>query len=138
MTGTSPVGLEGYCEFMEVGAEAAVIAKFKSEQPILNGRPAATLRKLGRGSAIKLAFWPGDDILLRLFREIAPNRHTSLAAPLPAGVLAVPRTDHSLFIINTTGKSHTFRLSKPSRDRISGTTVSGAKELKPYEVVWLA
>ena len=138
LQGTSPVGLEGYCEFMEVSTQAAVIATFKSGQPILDGRPAATLRKLDRGSVIKLAFWPGDDGLLRLLQAAVPGRNAFLAAPAPVGVLAVPRTDHSLFIINTTAKEQTIRLSRPANDRISGKTISGMARLQPYEVFWLA
>ncbi len=42
MTGTSPVGFDGYCEFLEVGPEAEVLATFQSDQAILEGRPAAT------------------------------------------------------------------------------------------------
>lgn len=137
MKGTSPVGLDGYCEFMEVDGGSMVIARFRSDQPILAGKPAVTLRKLGRGSVIRLGFWPGDDSLPRLLRKLIPSDDTFLAAPLPAGVLAIPRTDKSTFIINTTGKDQTIRLGKPASDRISGIGVSGTSELKPYEVFWL-
>jgi beta-galactosidase len=133
MHGTSPVGLDGYCEFMEVDDKATVIATFRSAQPILDGRPAATLNKLGSGSVIKLAFWPADDSLQRL----VPSGQAFLAAPAPRGVLAVPRADRSLFIINTTGKSQDIHLSRPARDRISGVTIGESASLKPYQVVWL-
>lgn len=138
MTGTSPVGMQGYCEFLEVGTEAVVIAKFKSRQTILNGRPAATLRKLGSGSVLKLAFWPGDGSLLRLLEGATSARHAFLAAPVPPGVLAVPHTDGSLFVINTSSREHAIHLRGPANDRISGSGVNGKTGLKAYQVLWLA
>ncbi len=137
MKGPSPVGLEGYCEILEVSDRAVVIARFRSAQRILDGRPAATLNRIGKGSVVKLAFWPADESLLRLLQAIVPLRNTSLAAPLPIGVLAVPRSDCSLFIINTTGKPQAFRLSKAANDRISGATIGETAALAPYQVVWL-
>ena len=56
MTGTSPVGLDGYCEFLEVDPEAELLATFKSEQAILHGRPAATQRETGAGSCSQIRF----------------------------------------------------------------------------------
>jgi hypothetical protein len=137
MTGTSPVGLEGYCELLEVGPEAELMATFKSEQAILDGRPAATQRKLGRGVVVKLGFWPGDDSLLRLIRQLIPDREGMLGAPVPAGVLAVPRTDNSMFIINTTSREMAIELSKAASDRFSDTKVSGKTQLKAFQVLWL-
>jgi len=137
MTGTSPAGLEGYCEFLELGPEAELIATFKSEQGILNGRPAATQQKLGRGNVVKLAFWPGDDSILRLVRQMIPDGSDFLSTPLPAGALAVPHMDNSMFIVNTTGKEMAIELSKAASDRFSDTHMSGRTRLKPFQVVWL-
>jgi len=137
MTGPSPVALEGYCEFLESGPEAEVIATFKSEQSILNGRPAATQRRLGRGIVVKLAFWPGDDSFLRLVRQMIPDGGGFFSTPLPAGVLAVPHVDNSMFIVNTTGKEMAIELSKAASDRLSETQMSGRTILKPFQVVWL-
>jgi len=137
MTGTSPVGLDGYCEFLEVEAEAESIACFKSEQTILDGRPAATQRKLGRGVVAKLGFWPGDDSLLRLIRQLIPDGEDLLGAPVPAGVLAVPHTDNTMFVVNTTGKEMVIELSRPASDRLSDIKFSGTTQLKPFQVVWL-
>jgi len=137
MTGTSPVGLDGYCEFLEVEAEAESIASFKSEQAILNGKPAATERKLGQGAVVKLGFWPGDDSLLRLIRQLIPEGGDFLGAPLPPGALAVPHADNSMFIVNTTGKEMAIELSKAASDRLSDIKFSGRTQLKPFQVVWL-
>jgi beta-galactosidase len=137
MTGTSPVGLDGYCEFLEVEAEAESIASFKSEQAILNDKPAATERRLGRGVVVKLGFWPGDDSLLRLIRQLIPEGGDFLRVPLPPGALAVPHTDNSLFIVNTTGKEMAIELSRAASDRLSDIKFSGRTQLKPFQVVWL-
>jgi beta-galactosidase GanA len=137
MTGTSPVGLDGYCEFLEVEAEAELIAGFKSDQAILDGRPAVTQRRLGRGVVVKLGFWPGDDSLLRLIRQLIPDGVDFLGAPLPPGVLAVPHTDNSMFIVNTTGNEMAIEVSKAASDRLSEINVSGRMQLKPFQVLWL-
>jgi beta-galactosidase len=137
MTGTSPVGLDGYCEFLEVEAEAESIATFKSEQAILDAGPAVTQRKLGRGVVVKLAFWPGDDSLLRLVRQLIPDGGDFLGAPVPPGVLAVPHTDNSMFIVNTTGKEMAIELSRAASDRLSDIKFSGRTLLKPFQVLWL-
>jgi hypothetical protein len=137
MTGTSPVGLDGYCEFLEVDPEAELLATFKSEQPILEGRAAATQRKLGRGIVVKLGFWPKDDSLLRLIRQLISDGGDFLGAPVPAGVLAVPHTDNSLFIVNTTSKEMAIELSKAMSDRFSNAKLNGKAQLKPFQVLWL-
>jgi beta-galactosidase len=137
MAGISPVGLEGYCEFMEVGPGVEIIATFKSRQPILNGRLAVTQRRLGRGTVVKLGFWPGDDSLLRLIQQLVPDRQTLLAAPLPVGVLAVPHSDNSLFIVNTTRQEIAVRLARGAKDRLSDTVLDATTKLDPFQVLWL-
>ena len=137
MTGTSPVGLDGYCEFLEVGAEATVLARFRSDQAILDGRPAATQRSLGRGVVVKLGFWPGDDSLMSLIRHFVPEPEGPLGAPVPAGVMAVPRADNSLLVVNTTSQEMAIELRRAAQDRLSGARLSGKAPLKPFQVVWL-
>jgi beta-galactosidase GanA len=137
MTGTSPVGLDGYCEFLEVDPEAEWLATFKSKQTILDGRPAVTQRKLGRGVVVKLGFWPGDESLLRLIRQLISDGGEFLSGPVPAGVLAVPHTDNSLFIVNTTGEEMAIELSRAASDQFSDAKLSGKTLLKPFQVLWL-
>ena len=138
MSGRSPVGLEGYCEFLELTPDAECIATFKSEQSILDGRPAATRRKAGRGVVVKLGFWPGDDSLMRLIRQLVPADADFLSAALPAGGLAVPHTDNSMFIVNTTSKEMAIELSRAASDRLSESQFGGKVQLKPFQVLWLA
>jgi beta-galactosidase len=133
----TPVGLDGYCEYLEVSAAAQVIATFKSDQKILDGKPAATERKLGSGAVIKLAFWPSDDSFLDLLQQVIPSPVNFLNPPTPEGVLAVPRTDNSLFIMNVTGREQRLELSKRATDRFTGQPVNERTLLRGYEVLWL-
>jgi len=133
----SSVGLDGFCEFLEVDSAAETIATFKNDQAILDGRPAATLRKLGRGAVVKLGFWPGGDALLHLINQLAPHPGSLLAEPAPQGVVAVPHTDHSLFVVNTTGWEIQVHLARSAADGLSGATVEGNAKLQPYQVWWL-
>ena len=137
MTGASPVGLDGYCEFMEVGPDAEVLASFTSDQPILEGRPAATQKRLGRGVVVKLGFWPDVDSLMGLIRHFVPDPEGVLSAPVPSGVLAVPRTDNSMFIINTTSQEMMIAVRTTAQDRLSAAKLTGKALLKPFQVLWL-
>jgi len=137
VAGISPVGLEGYCEFMEVGPGVEIIGTFHSRQPILDGKPAVTLRKLGRGTVVKLGFWPGDDSFLRLIGQLVPHSQSLLEAPLPAGGLAVPHLDNSLFVVNTTRQEMPVQLSRGAKDRLSEKALNGTTTLGPFQVLWL-
>ena len=137
LSGFSAVGLEGYCEFLEVDSSAETIAVFKCSQAILNGRPAATERKVGRGVVVKLGFWPRDDSLLRLINHLVPESRSFLAGPAPQGIVAVPHSDNSLFVVNTTGHEIPVRLARSGADRLSAAKVTGDVKLQPYQVLWL-
>jgi beta-galactosidase len=138
MQGVSSVGLEGYCEFMEVSPQAEIIANFRSVQAILNGKPAVVRAKHDRGTVVKLGFWPQDDSLLRLIARWIPENDGFLTAPAPEGVAAVPRDDASLFIVNTTSKVKQIGLRKPGHDRLSDASFHGVMNLEPYQVLWLS
>ncbi|MGB8029909.1 MAG: hypothetical protein WCF30_09610 [Terracidiphilus sp.] len=113
------------------------IGTFKSEQSILDGRPAATFRKLGKGVVVKLAFWPKDDSFLVLLERLLGVQNELLAKALPDGLLAVPRADGSTFVINATGKQHELHLKTMCTDRLSSGVVKTLQVLSPYEVLWL-
>jgi beta-galactosidase len=104
---------------------------------VLNGQPAATRMRHGKGSAIKLAFWPKDDSVAQLFRSLVPAAGDLLAAAAPRGVQAVPRTDGSLFVVNTRSDPMEVRLSRPATDRITGRKLAGTARMKAYEVLWI-
>ena len=133
----SMIGLEGFCEFLEVDSAAESIAFFKSDQAILNGRPAVTQRKLGKGTVVKLGFWPENNALLGLIKQLVPTPGSILAEPAPEGVVAVPHTDNSLFVVNTTNGEMEVRLTRSALDHLSGATITNKTQLQPYQVWWL-
>jgi beta-galactosidase GanA len=133
----SPVGIDGYCEYLDVKAGAEVIGRFQSAEPVLNNQPAATRQRLGKGSAIKLAFWPKDDSVAQLFRSLLPAAGGLLGETAPRGVQAVPRSDGSLFVVNTSAEPNQVRLARPAVDRISGRKLETVTRLKPYDVLWV-
>ncbi len=133
----SPVGLEGFCEFLEVDSAAETIGTFQSAQAILHGRAAVTQRKLGRGVVVKMAFWPEDDALLHLIKQLVPGHESFFSGPVPRGVIAVPHTDNSLFVVNTTPQEMPVQLARTSSERLTGSSVSGNAKLQPYQVWWL-
>lgn len=135
--GLSPIGLGGYVEYLELEPDVEVIATFKSNQPILDGRPAASLNRIGKGTVVKLGFWPADETFIKLLQTLVPDVTSRLGAPLPPGVVAVPRTDSSLFIINTTGKEQQIDIKTDRTDRLSGSKLPPNIALKPYQVVWM-
>jgi hypothetical protein len=122
---------------MEVKPGAEIIGRFSSDEPVLDSWPAATRRSVGKGSVIKLAFWPKDDSVLRLFRDLLPKQGGWLADFAPAGFQAVPRSDGSLFVINTTPRPGSIGLTRAGSDRITGRRLDTSTEMKPYEVLWL-
>lgn len=113
------------------------MGRFQSAEPVLNGQPAATRVRHGKGSAIKMAFWPADDSAAQLFRSLVPAERDLLAETAPRGVQAVPRADGSLFIVNTSGEARQVRLARPAADRIGGRKLEGAVPLKAYETLWI-
>jgi beta-galactosidase len=138
VSGRSPVGLDGYIEYLEIaGQDTSTITVFSSDQQIVDGKPAATVRKLGRGQVIKLAFWPADDSFLTLIRSSCPSIRNLLSDPVPDGVLAVPRTDGSLWVMNVTSRPQGCSLHSASTDRITQRMIPAHTTLKAYETLWL-
>jgi len=89
----------------------------------------------------KLAFWPGDDLLVDLLAGSfsgTERKPFALAKPLPAGLLAVPRADGSMWVINTSASAKPLSLSASCHDRVTQRKVAEESELAPFEVVWLA
>lgn len=138
MEGLSTVGVDGFCELMEVGDGTEIIATFKcdEDEPFVDGKPATTRRRIGKGSVIKLAFWPKDDSIAQLIRQLVPVSDM-FEGPVSAGVQVVPRSDESLFFINTTSRPARIKLTRAATDRISGERLEGEVRMKAYGVLWL-
>jgi hypothetical protein len=91
-----------------------------------------------RGTVVKLGFWPGDGCLFQLIKQLGPDPAVGgLLAPTPQGVLAVPRTDNSLFVVNTTEHERPIHLARDAQDRLTGVELTAPAKLKPYQVLWL-
>ena len=93
-------------------------------EAFVNGKAAATRKKVGKGSVIKLAFWPKDDSIVKLMRQFVPVG-ARFRVPVLAGVQVVPRSDGSMFFINTTSKPAIIKLAKAAVERISGRELGG-------------
>ena len=87
-----------------------------------------------KGIVIKLGFWSRDDSFLRLFRDLIPDQSAGISGLLPAGVQGVPRTDGSLFVVNTASTPRQIQLSRARTDRLTGRKIAGETEMKGYEV----
>ncbi len=135
--GVSPVGIDGYVEYLDVKPGAEVIGRFQSSEPVLNNQPAATRVRTGKGAAIKLAFWPSDDSAAQLFRSLVPEGRCLLAGTAPREVQAVPRSDGSLFVVNTSSDAKEVKFTHPVTDRISGRKLDTTSRLPGYEVLWV-
>jgi len=137
LKGVSPVGIDGCCEYLNVEPGVAVFGRFQSSEPLLDSQPAAVRRRHGQGSAIKLGFWPKDDSIVQLFRSLVPVADDLLAAPAPRGVQAVPRTDASLFVVNTRSVPIKIHLARETTDLITGRKLNGVTRMGPYETLWI-
>jgi len=133
----SGVATQGFCELMEVDADVKVIARFESDEPIVNGKPAATEKQIGKGKVIKLGFWAWDNGIPSLIRQLGHIRHDVFESPVPNGVQAVPRTDKSMFLVNTTNTSQTIKFTKSMTDLLTGKEISGEHSMQAFEVLWL-
>jgi beta-galactosidase len=131
------IGMDGFSEIMEIQPDVEVIARFSTNEDIMNKLPALTLKKLGKGRVYKFAFWPSDNNFTQFIQVIAQDANLYLKQSFPEGVQAVPRTDKSFFIINTLNKKINVSLAKTMTDRITGIQRKNNFELKPYEIVWL-
>jgi beta-galactosidase len=134
---SSALGLGGYVEYLEVEPHVTIIATFKSDQQILNGRPAATRNRIGAGTVIKLGFWPADDSFANLIQKLLPNASNLMSKPAPPGVLGVPRVDGSVFLINTTSEQRGITLTRSATDRLSGSDIAAQTTLQAHQVLWV-
>jgi beta-galactosidase GanA len=134
----TPLAMDGFWESLDLDADIEVLARFGGADDVFQGKPAVTRRRFGKGSIVKMAFWPNEDQVVSLFsRLIAPARHGWLTQAVSPGIQAVPRQDGSLFLVNTLGMSQSVPLRRPARDRLTGKAVPTTPSLESFEVLWL-
>lgn len=133
-TGESEL-FSGLCETLKVGQHAEVIGRLRSADPSVHDAPAALRVRHGAGTVYRFAAWPEDwrRLLPRLGQPTVPF----LAAPLPAGVQSVPRTDGSLFVLNGLSVPTTVHLIPGLRDRLTGQPLAAAQTIPPLDVLWV-
>lgn len=131
------VEMEGLTETLEVDPSAKVIARFSSPDLVVNEKPAVTIKTIGKGQVMKLAFWPSNNQITNLIKLVTANEMEYVKDFLPEGVQAVPRTDGSIFIINTMSTKAKVSLNSSMKDRITGTQRDPELVLNPYESLWL-
>lgn len=133
------VGLNGFFEILEPQERRSVIASFKTpESDILNGKPAITLKEIGKGKIFKLGFFPEEDFTM-LLKKMMPQISTRkyFTDVLDKNIQAVPRSDGSVFIVNTSGATLRLPLRIAVKDRLSNATVNVETPIKPYQVLWI-
>ena len=135
--GRSTLTVDGYCELLHIEDGTEILATLRHEEPILDGQPLASRRRLGAGTVIRLGFWPGEDGLERLLARCLASESGPLPEPFPPGVCGVPRRDGSLFLINTNRRPVTVRPPFRGRDRLSARVADREMTLAAFDVVWL-
>lgn len=131
------IGMDGFTEILEVDNQEEIIARFATTDQVMNQKPAATMKKIGKGRVVKLAFWTGSENFTKLMNHIIGINYSPLKNVLQEGVQSVPRSDGSLFIINTTGKTSIIHLKESMKDRISGHLIQNKYDMKAYQTLWL-
>lgn len=136
---SSIVGMHGFFELLEPQTDVDTIAKFYTpSSDILNNRVAATERKIGKGRVIKLGFFPADSSAENLIHQLCSNfSNTFIKDLLDENIQAVPRTDGSTIVMNTSSKSLPVKLASVATDRFTGKKINKEFTMQPYEVVWL-
>ena len=136
--GPVTVALDGFWEKLAIDADVEVVAHFRASDPSLDGNPSVTRKRVGKGSVVKLAFWPKESDAFRLFQTLCVAKpHGLLSEALVSEVQGVPRIDGSLFLVNTGHTKQVVRLGGPAQDRFTNQKVNGALQLEPFAVSWL-
>jgi beta-galactosidase GanA len=132
----TPIGAGFFCEMMVPG-KGKTVATFEVRDPYVTGKPAAIVNTFGNGSSLKLGYCPEQEDYIKIIRQFCSIDNEKIQLPLPIEIKSVPRTDNSLFLINTSGKITDVQFKKQVKDRISGKTMNGKISLAPYEVCWI-
>ncbi len=128
-----------YCELIHAN-EAKVLATYKED--FYKGMPAATVNCYGKGKAYYVAFRDCGDFLEQFYGDIAEDLSLAreIANELPEGVTVHTREDDKYvyaFIENYTTEAKTVNLLYSYEDVLTGTAISGEKEIKSYETLIL-
>jgi len=131
-----PVGGNFFCEML-VPEKGKTIATFEVHDPFVNGKPAAIVNALGKGSALKLGYCPEQEDYVKIVEKFCGISNDMIQLPLPVEIKSVPRSDKSLFVINTSSRKIEIVMKKEVKERISDKKISGKISIEPYEVLWM-
>lgn len=135
--GRFDVGMEGFTEILDGYSESKVAARFSVGDEVIDNKPAVLLNKIGKGLVLKFAFWPDKNQFSQLIGQIYTGIDKYISKPVDEGIQTIPRTDNSIFIINTSGIARTVSLVRPMKDRITEKEFEKEFELQPYAILWL-
>ena len=128
---------EGFCEIANKNFAGKVLAKFSCNDSALNNKVALSEYSTGKGNTYKLFFWP-EHGCGELFKIIIDNSNPFFYGLLPQSIIAVPRTDNSMFLCNTYFKSYKIILKRDCTDRLSNKKIKmGEYNVLHYETIWL-
>jgi beta-galactosidase len=134
----TPISMDSFWEALDVETGVEILARFEGEEEFFKGKPAVARKRIGKGGITKLAFWPTEDALLTIAEKLMLVRpHPLLSGAVPSSVHAVPRSDGSLFLINTGKTPQDLPLVGPSIDRLNGRKLVPGSRLDGYGVLWL-
>ncbi|AMM84442.1 beta-galactosidase [Martelella sp. AD-3] len=104
----------------------------------LDGEPAVTMRRIGKGKAIYAGTYLTDELTERLADLLRDDGVLSLLPDAPETVEVTERIgangERLLFILNTTDEPANVTLAAPATDLLTGTSHSGTLELGAYGV----
>jgi len=117
--------------------QVVVDAHLISADPAWRDRPAILRRGIGRGTVWKYLALPDaladSPVWLGL-----PALDPLLAEPTPADVLAVPRTDDSMILVNLSGEARVIRCAHSVCDRFTGCYAPHDFTLPAQAAAWLS
>ncbi len=127
------------------GRRWAELVRLRGARPLLEiaagpleGQPAATVHRYGRGAAYYLATTPDPATLTALISEITFEAGVPTAPPRPVGVEAVERGGHVVLINHTDAPIDADVGANPRRDLLSGSMKHHSVTLPPRGAVVLA
>ncbi|MDR7030578.1 beta-galactosidase [Rhizobium rosettiformans] len=126
--------VEHLYEQIETEPDVEILARWSNR--FLEGEPAVTRRKVGKGEVVYVATYLTPDLVEALEEQVLLPRGVSpLLNNLPAGIEVTLRSSEDqklLFVLNTLETPSMVRGLPSGFDLLSGRAVSGEEELEPY------
>lgn len=82
-------------------------------------------------------FWPDMNSLFNIVKRLIDDNDISVHELSPESIHLIPRTDNSIFLINTSHRTCEVKVKHAFRDRLSGKSLTGTYTIEPFAVHWL-